>query len=235
MKKRTVMIASEEVEVDIVRSSRRTVALYVRPGGTLLIRAPWYVPVWSLIQFINQKSSWVTRQREKLRDIQPVAHTILVDDGSKIPFLGREVTVTVKHGVPGRASLRDDCLVIGMNGEASAEKISAAVDAWYLGEAKRYLTARTGELAAIHSSVLPRPSGVATRKMKRRWGTCHSNGTIWLNRELIKKDPELIDYVIIHELCHLVHHNHGRDFYRLLGSVMPGYHEIRQKLQYNRN
>jgi predicted metal-dependent hydrolase len=102
-----------------------------------------------------------------------------------------------------------------------------------MAEAKMYLPARTIELAAMHSDVLPRPENVMTRKMKRRWGTCHSNGTIWLNRELKKKDPERIDYVLIHELCHMVHHNHGRDFYRLLGFVLPGYREIRQKLQYN--
>lgn len=233
MKKRTIMIANEEVEVDIVRSSRRTVALYVRPGGILLIRAPWYVPVYSLIQFINQKSAWITKQREKLRNIQPVTGAMLIEDGLKVPFLGREVTVSLIHGSAGKTSLNDDCLMIGVNGETSTEKITAAVDTWYMTQAKLYLPARTMELAAIHSGVLPRPESVMTRKMKRRWGTCHSNGTIWLNRELIKKDPELIDYVIIHELCHLVHHNHGSDFYRLLGSVLPGYREIRQKLQYN--
>lgn len=232
MKRRTVLIASEEVEVVIVRSSRRTVALFVKPGGTLLIRAPWYVPEYSLIQFINQKSSWITRQRAKLRDVRPVSGTLMVEDGSEIPFLGRVVTVKVKQGAPGRASLRDDCLTVGVNGEASAEKISAAVEKWYLGEAKRYLTARTAELAAIHSALLPPPVNVATRKMKRRWGTCHSNGTIWLNRELIKKDPDLIDYVIIHELCHLVHHNHGRQYYTLLSSIIPGYAVIRKKLMH---
>jgi predicted metal-dependent hydrolase len=231
MKKRTVLIASEEVEVDIVRSSRRTVALYVRPGGTLLIRAPWFVPGYSLIQFINQKSSWITKQRERLRDVQPVAGTIMVEDGSKILFLGREITLRIKNGTTGKAVLNNDSLVITVNRKVSAEKITAAVDAWYLGEAKRYLTARTTELAAINSAVLPRPVNVATRKMKRRWGTCHNNGTIWLNRELIKKDPELIDYVIIHELCHLVHHNHGRQYYALLASIIPGYREIRKKLR----
>ncbi len=63
MKKRTVTIASEEVEIDIVRSSRRTIALYVRPGGTLQIRAPWYVPVYALMQFVHQKT-WLDNKTE---------------------------------------------------------------------------------------------------------------------------------------------------------------------------
>ncbi|MCK7530498.1 MAG: M48 family metallopeptidase [Marinilabiliales bacterium] len=65
MKKRTVSIASEEVEIDIVRSSRRTVALYVKPGGTLMIRAPWYVPLYSVMQFVRAKTGWIIRQRRR--------------------------------------------------------------------------------------------------------------------------------------------------------------------------
>jgi hypothetical protein len=87
MKKRTVTIAAEEVEVDIVRSSRRTIALYVRPGGTLQIRAPWYVPVYALMQFVHQKTSWITRQRERLKEVKPVADIKQLSNGSLIPFL----------------------------------------------------------------------------------------------------------------------------------------------------
>jgi len=86
-------------------------------------------------------------------------------------------------------------------------------------------------LAALHSSLLPAPGPVNVRKMKRRWGTCHSNGAIWFNRELIKKEQELIDYVIIHELCHLVHPNHGREYYALLGRIIPDFRELRHKLR----
>jgi len=90
---------------------------------------------------------------------------------------------------------------------------------------------RTAELAAMHSGKLPAPSAVNVRKMKRRWGSCNSNGTILLNRELIKKDPALIDYVIIHELCHLVHHNHSGEYYALLESILPEFRELRAKIR----
>jgi predicted metal-dependent hydrolase len=86
-------------------------------------------------------------------------------------------------------------------------------------------------MAAIYRTKLPEPRNISVRKMRRRWGTCHSNGNIWFNRELIKRDPELIDYVIIHELCHLVHHNHGREYYELLGSIIPEFRKLRQRLR----
>jgi len=231
MKKRTVTISSQEVEVDIVRSSRRTVALYVKPGGTLLIRAPWYVPVNLLMQFVRQKTSWIERQLRRLKDVKPPAGSSLTVDGSVIPFKGSQVTVRVTAGGRNSAVLKENELCLSMAGEISAERITALTEAWYPREAKRHFTSRTAVLAAMHSSLLPAPGPVNVRKMKRRWGTCHSSGAIWFNRELIKKEQELIDYVIIHELCHLVHPNHGREYYALLGRIMPDFRELRHRLQ----
>lgn len=229
MKKRTVTIASEEIPLDIVRSSRRTVALYVRPGGTLLVRAPIYVPVSLLMQFVKQKSRWIEKHLAGLRDVTPAAGLQPVTNGCKIPFMGREITVRVISGSRNSAIMKDETLQITLPGENTTEKITAVTDAWYHQQAKAFFPRRTGELAALHRT--PAPHKVSVRKMKRRWGTCHNNGAIWFNRELIKKDPELIDYVIIHELCHLVHHNHGREYYALLGSIIPEFRKMRERLR----
>ncbi len=231
MKKRTVTISSGEIELDIIRSSRRTMALYVRPGGTLLIRAPWYVPVNVLMQFVRQKTDWIEKQVEKLKNVRPVGAPLVIGDGSILPFMGRDLTVKISHGSRRSPSVSGDNLVLAVPGQASTEYLTRIVEGWYLREAKAYLISRTAELAAVHHDKLPEPRQVNVRKMKRRWGTCHSNGSIWLNRELIKKDPVLADYVIIHELCHLVHHNHGSEYYALLESIVPDYRELRTSLR----
>lgn len=230
MGRRTLSLSTGEVEVDIVRSARRTVALYVRPGGTLLIRAPWYVPVRMLMNFAAEKSGWIERQVKRLKDVAPSGEKLTITDGSKIPFMGSELKVTVRPGPVRRASHSEGILLLTVPGNVTPEELARMTEAWYLQEAKGYLPHRTYQLAAEHSRLLPSPAAVNIRKMKRRWGTCHNSGAIWLNRELIKKDPQLIDYVIIHELCHLVHHNHGREYYDLLGLIMPDYKELRKRL-----
>jgi hypothetical protein len=231
MKKKTVTIASEEVELNIVRSARHTVALYVKPGGTLLLRAPWYVPVYVLMQFVRQKTDWIERQMARLKDVKPVGDRPLIDDGSVITFLGRQLTVRVSEGSRNALRLGDNILSITLAGERSPLRITAAAEAWYLKQAKAHFSIRTVELAALHTGLLPAPGTVNVRRMKRRWGTCHSSGAIWLNSELVKKDPELIDYVIIHELCHLVHHNHSKEYYALLGTIIPDFRALRKRLQ----
>jgi len=231
MGRRTLSLSTGDVEVDIIRSSRRTVALYVRPGGTLLIRAPWFVPVKILMAFASEKSKWIERQLGRLKNVTPAGGPLHVSDGGSIPFMGMELMVKVRQGPVRKAAHEEGNLILTVPGNGSPEELVRMTEAWYLREAKAYLPLRSYQLAAGSSSLLPPPAAVNIRKMKRRWGSCHTSGAIWLNRELIKKDRDLIDYVIIHELCHLVHHNHGRDYYELLGRILPGYRELRSRLQ----
>ncbi len=231
MGKRTVSLSSGDVDVDIIRSSRRTVALYVRPGGTLLIRAPWFVPVSILMKFAAGKAGWIEKQITRLKNVTPPGSPLAISDGSTVPFMGRQVEVQVIRGTVRRVTKYGDKLILTVRDDSTPEGLAGMTEAWYLREAQAYLPARTRELAAMHSAILPAPGTVNVRKMKRRWGTCHTGGAIWLNRELIKKDPDLIDYVIIHELCHLVHHNHGKEYYALLGIIVPDFRDKRRRLQ----
>lgn len=231
MGKRTLSLPTGDVEVEIIRSSRRTVALYVRPGGILILRAPWLVPAGMLMRFAAGKAGWIEKQLTRLRSVTPPGTPVVVSDGALVPFMGRELTVEVTRGAVRRADHDREKLILTAREGDGPEELAGMAEAWYMREAKSYLPVRTAELAAMHQALLPAPGAVSVRKMKRRWGTCHSGGAIWLNRELMKKDPELIDYVIIHELCHLVHHNHGKEYYALLGKIVPDFRERRKRLQ----
>ncbi len=206
-------------------------ALYVQPGGMLLIRAPWYVPLRQLMQFAVQKSEWIERQIRRLKHVTPAGTPVTVSDGGTVPFMGSNLKVEVSRGKVRKATREEGVLKLTVTGDATPEELTHLTESWYLREAKPYLPYRTNQLAAAHSALLPAPGAVSVRKMKRRWGTCHSGGAIWLNRELMKKAPGLIDYVIIHELCHLVHHNHGKEYYELLGRILPEFRELRKRLQ----
>jgi predicted metal-dependent hydrolase len=183
------------------------------------------------MKFAAGKAGWIEKQLNRLRNVTPPGMPVTVSEGAMVPFMGRELTVQVNRGTVRRANHDRERLILTARDGDGPEVLAGIAEAWYLREAKSYLPVRTRELAALHSALLPAPGAVSVRKMKRRWGTCHSGGAIWLNRELMKKDPELIDYVIIHELCHLVHHNHGREYYELLRRIIPDFREKRKRLQ----
>ena len=88
-----------------------------------------------------------------------------------------------------------------------------------------------GEIVTKHQAINFSPSALRVRKLKRKWGSCTSKGVITLNSDLIKLEDSLQEYVIIHELCHLYHPNHGKEFYNLLGSLLPGWKELRIRLR----
>ena len=77
---------------------------------------------------------------------------------------------------------------------------------------------------------MPLPA-VQVRQMRSRWGSCTAQGKITLNLKLVMVPRQMIDYVIVHELCHLVEHNHGKGFYELLSRVMPAWREVRERLE----
>src|SRR5512133_746588 len=146
MKKKKVRIASEEVEYDIVRSSRRTVALYIKPGGSLLIRAPWFVPAYILMKYVESKAPWITRHREKLKNIKPDQSDRLINEGDAIPFMGRELTVRTSETARNNVTVSgDEIIVTGPGISGSPLKITALTEAWYLKKAKEHFEIRTRE------------------------------------------------------------------------------------------
>jgi predicted metal-dependent hydrolase len=231
-KSKTISLTSDEVEYDIVRSRRRTIAISVKQNGSLIIRAPWHVPAPVLIVFARSKESWIIRQRKRVNEFVTKKKELTYSDGDFIPFLGEDLKLLLKTEKRSSVSLNGDSIIVSCQHPEDTVKVKAIIDGWYLSEAKKNLTLRTRQISEIYNGAGLKPSSVGVRKMKSRWGTCRTNGKIMLNTELIKKRQELIDSVIIHELCHLRHHNHGKEFYALVESLMPDYKTLRKELRY---
>jgi predicted metal-dependent hydrolase len=231
-KSKTISLSSVEVEYNIVRSGRRTIALAVKQSGTLIIRAPWYVPATVLLGFARSKESWIIRQRKRINEVVVKKKELSYSEGDLIPFLGQNLTLHLREGKRSSVTLGKNEIIVSCQHPGETEKVKILVDGWYLGEGKKHLIPRTLELSEFFNGARLKPSSVGVRKMKSRWGTCRTNGRIMLNTELIKRRQELIDAVIIHELCHLKHPNHGKEFYALLEKLMPEYRVLRKELRY---
>ncbi|MDM0052726.1 M48 family metallopeptidase [Variovorax sp. J22R115] len=107
--------------------------------------------------------------------------------------------------------------------------IRSALDAWYATRAREVLAARMASVAASLKWVRT-PPPLRLQPMKRQWGSCSPTGLLTLNPHLVKAPRDCIDYVIVHELCHLKEHNHGPRFHRLLEVEMPGWRAVKERL-----
>ena len=209
-------------EYRLVRSRRRTLALVVEADGSLIVRAPLKLADAAIREFLAQKADWVRRTQAKLqaRAAQRGSHTF--ETGDTFPLLGQSIPLTL---VPAqRPILRFDGtrFTLAQSAQAGAR---AHFEVWYKGQARAHLHARLDHFARLHRFTY---SGLRITSARTRWGSCNTKNQIAFAWRLVMAPPEVIDYVVVHELAHTVHHNHGPRFWNLVADIVPEYkHHVR--------
>jgi predicted metal-dependent hydrolase len=228
-------IEAGELKALLYRSRRRTLSIQLRPDRELVMRAPYGVPETALRDFLERRKAWVLRQRARLESLASSCPGTLWAAGELLPYLGRELELRVERGGAGRARMEGDAIVARVADPLEVELVRRAVERLYAREAARALPAYLEECLELPAAVgLPRPS-LRFRCMRSRWGSCDTvRRIVTLNTRLVRQSPELVRYVILHELAHLRHRGHDEAFYRFLGELCPGWELLRARLSARR-
>lgn len=213
----------------IRRSGRRgTVALAVEPTGEVLLTAPTAVSVERLDRVVHQKARWIVERwrRGKVITREPVEREYV--SGETFHYLGRQYRLRVRHGDAGIRLHRGWLVVSVPSKDAQANAVRALLVDWYKTQAGRRLPERVAYWA---KKLDVEPARVLVRDQQKRWASCDTRGTLRFNWRVMQASAALVDYVVAHELVHLLHRDHGRAFWRTLGQVMPDYQERRNDLR----
>ena len=219
-------IPSQSFDYVIKRQRRKSIAVHVLADGAVEVRAPKWVPKYELVDLVEQRSDWIVRQRQQA--LLNNAAKPRFEHGQYHPYLGQSYPLWVESS--GRASVKlvDAVLVVKVREPSDSAHIQKALEQWY----RRQAVALFEERMFACFEAFPdwfqdkfRIPEITIRKMRRRWGSCSSQGDVTLNFWLMKMPVECVDYVIIHELCHLHAFHHGREFYSLLASILPDWRE----------
>ena len=208
------------------RPKRRTVGVQVREDGQVLVALPLLVPHLFVKKFLREKAAWVQRKLADAAILAQHRNSLGYAEGDCITYLGREYRLRFA----GRSRLDDENgeLYLGIRGEAHREAVIASLTRWYKRQAKTVLSERTSLLA---ESIGKEPTHVGIKSYRSRWGSCHSDGRIYFNWRLVMAPLDVIDYVVAHELCHLLHHNHSPIFWDEVAKLYPDYKEQRRWLR----
>jgi len=209
----------------IKRQRRKSLALHVLADGSVEVRAPKWLSRSVIVSFVEDRVDWVLQQRQERllkQQLQPV-----YSNGQGHYFLGQRYRLTVTQGAAG-AGFNAGVLTVTVRDPDNAQMVQKSLELWYRQQA--YAVYEERLFACFESFpdwfqdryAMP---DFTVRKMRRRWGSCSSTGQVTLNLSLIKMPQDCIDYVVVHELCHLHAFHHGADFYQLLGAVMPSWKE----------
>ena len=216
----------------VLRARRRTYALRVTADGVLELRVPQRLAAHLLPDILRRHRRWIAGQFE--RCARHVMEAADFGPGGQQRYLGQRFPLSLTAGRT-RVQLQDRQLQVSVPAPEHAPTVSGALDGWYRRQALALLPDRLAALATtvpwLVGRALPPPRVV---RLRARWGSCAADGRITLNLGLVLLAQPLIDYVLLHELCHLREMNHGVRFYALLAAAMPDFRERQAALRQER-
>ena len=214
--------------LNIIRSRRKTLCLQVSRPGQVIVRAPLRCSESKINTFVMQHQQWIEKQLDYHRN-NPGLPVPEYRPNTRLWLLGKSYLIQWQYNGRNEIELCDSTLVVRSR-KYEPERVAKRVEQWLREYALAYLSSRSIDIARSSPTELP-PYVCKVRKMKRQWGNCSKKGEIKYNLSLIHYPIECIDYVIAHEMCHLLHFNHSKAFYALLVQICPDWRERKFKLE----
>jgi predicted metal-dependent hydrolase len=228
-----LVIGAHRLTVSVAHSRRRTVRIRVAAVDRIEVAAPLRFPQAELAALLRSREAWIARQLGKLAAVAASPVNAAAEPGAELLYLGRARRLTVLWGGVGRAEVgaEDERIFAHLPAAPAAEQAAALTTAlrhWYIERARAVLTERTAHWAG---ALGVRPRRIFIREQKSRWGSCSSRGNVSYNWRVVMAPPAVVDYLVIHELCHMREPNHSAAFWRLVGEADPDYKEHRRWLR----
>ncbi len=219
------LIRVDDLAVSITWKRMKNIRLRViPPGGDVVVSAPLGVPPERIRRFVREQRPWIDRKRDQLRD--PALEADRFEDGGRVRLWGR--WHDVEHGRGGRARAWVTGHRLMVTG-GDAEVRERAMARFRRSEMERVSRPLLDSWVPVMG--VPRPAVIRYRAMRTRWGSCnHRTGAITLNTALVRFPVAALEYVIVHELAHLRHADHGRGFWSLVAAALPDHVERRKLL-----
>jgi predicted metal-dependent hydrolase len=221
----------QDIEFRIVYSGRRTLGISVLPDSSVIVRAPYRASVKTISRIVREKAEWIIKHREDYRkkDIRKLNSSFT--SGETQLFRGKELLLQISESKKQFIRFNENTIELGIEKPSDPLLVKRLLYKGYTLEALRVFPEKLGSLLKIYENQSFKPSGLTIRSMRSRWGSCSKQGKITLSTELIKLPDIFLEYVITHELCHLKHHNHGKEYYKLLAELFPDWKMVRKRLR----
>ena len=212
-------------------SRRRTLGMTVRPDKSVSVRVPLRTSLKAIREFVSHRAEWVLKVR-KLMDARPARLLQEYGRGAVFMFQGEALRLEFSKGPDRSLQLHDGLLILTVPEIPAEETVRTMIDNWYRKQALDLIKERSVEChRMMQEEGIPLPP-ITIRSMKTRWGSySYRTGRISLNLNLIRMPQACLDYVIIHELCHIKVRHHGPDFWRMVGRYVPDYLAVRRQLK----
>ncbi len=224
----SISFGSKQIDFRLEYSSRKSLGITVTPDLTVLVKAPVDTSLDKVKEKLKKKAPWIIKQQSFFLSFHPKTPTRKFVGGESHLYLGRQYRLKIIQSKIESVKLKGQYIEVTTNNKS---KVKQLINEWYLQNAKTKFHSTAKPIIDKFKKHNVEPSSIVLREMPTRWGSCTPKGKIILNPELIKAPKGCIEYVIIHELCHLIHHDHTQKFIDLQTKEMPDWEKWKMKLE----
>lgn len=227
----SIAYGKEDIPFAVRFSDRKTLEIAVQPDTRVMVKAPKGTSAETIKTRIVRRARWIRKQIKYFERFVPRTPPRSYVGGETHLYLGRQYRLKIRKQRESGVKLKGPFLYVQMSDPKKRRAVKRLLDEWYKEHARVVFTRR---LESCHTSArglnVPMPK-IRLRTMTRRWGSCGKNGTILLNTALVQAPVYCIDYVIMHELCHLKAPTHSTGYYKLLSKYMPDWERRKERLE----
>lgn len=218
---------SKNLEYELVRSKIKNMYILIR-NGKVIVKAPNNISENRIKDFINSKEDWINKKLKEFEKKSFKEKSYV--SGEVFKILGNDYILNIEYGDFEKASVNLDngYINICVSENCETAKIKELIEKMYYKIALMIVDKSVNMWKNILKIA---PDVVVIKKLKTAWGKCNSKRKITINPDLMKYDQKVIDYVVLHEFCHLRYMNHSKDFWNMVGKFMPDYKDLKKELK----
>ena len=218
------------IEFDVVFRKRKTMAIQIQAPDKITVISPIGVKEDEILRVVKGKSKWIVQKLFQIREIDHLKRTREYVNGESFIYMGRNYSLQIQYDrtykIPkaklyrGKLYVYSDCY--------DPLFIRLAIEKWYKEKALQKIEERISYYQKYFDVA---PNKVMVKEQKKRWGSCSSQRNLNFNWKCIMAPSPVLDYLVVHEMCHMVHMNHSPDFWNLVASILPDYEKRREILK----
>lgn len=226
-----VVYGKKIIEFSLITCSRKTLEIAVHPDRSVVVKAPVQSDLSLIEAKVRRRARWIIQQLNYFKQFNPKTPERCYVSGETHLYLGRQYRLKVETGVIHSVKLSRGIIWVVSKNDVDQNAVKTSLNKWYSDKAKEELGESLDRCWQKFSRFGFKKPNLSIRRMSKRWGSLSRSGTMTLNSDLVKTSKNCIDYVVMHELCHLRYHDHSPEFYNLLESVSPNWEKVKHKLE----
>ena len=225
-----IQYGTKYITFSVAEKKRKSIAIEVHPDTSVQIKAPFDCSIDDIKKIVSKRSRWIITQQKFFEQFLPETPKREYVIGETHKYLGRKYILKIEKSDENKVNIKGSFIVVKTQNDSS-ENVKHLLTEWYYKRASKiFEKVYNDALKKFNQYKIQKPE-MQIKRMKKRWGSYTSSGNITINPELIKASSGCIEYVFIHELCHLIERNHSKKFYYLLEQIAPDWKHWKLKLE----